>query len=741
MPSQVPAVLRSPLTPRAARRVVAVATSLVLAAAVAMVAGAPVAGEVVPGPLARPARALVGAGAWLWAHGGAVRALRPAVAIAAGLWIVWSWRSPKRRAGAGWLLAALGLAYVAQTFLLERRFALAVSLYLLGGAVWVARGARAPERPAAAWMEAGGILAALGALMVSGLWLLDVRPDLGYDELGFAMAARMQLGQYPPGRILVYAFSRFQAQAIPLALDALALEHLDHGILSLRLVSLAGVFLAVGLLAWTLRTRVESRLIPWTVALAVSCPLLLAYGRLAEYVAWSLPHAVLVFALLLRLRDRWDRAPAVALGVVLGLGIYLYQLSWLMPVFVGATVLLWGHLRRPAVVASRVALVAVPALLTALPAFVFLESGLGEVAGQTFDRAIWRDEPEPTGRQAMALVLAPGGVPREAVEPVADELASRGLTTTWGADRREPTLMVQGERGAVSTAADALESRGWTTLMSVRLERRSVVRNLQSVVAQLLWRPGIDRMRHTMVAVPMLSPLVAPLLLVGIVEALRRRDPVLRALVVWVVGGALLPAVASGVAPRRCVLMLPFAYALMALPLADVLACTAAGGGPWRRRAAGGAALAFVVAVMATHAHLYHRYWADWPDEPFGTLALAKAVEALPPDDTVVLPALTPRQGSDLALYLKVLYRQRPAHRLVPLAAARPEAEELRRVACRERLPIAWVLRPTPDGRATAATLASHGPHETELRPPYTVVRLLARDHAACDGEPGFSAP
>src|SRR5262245_294072 len=150
----------------------------------------------------------------------------------------------------------------------------------------------------------------------------------------------MQLGALPPGQILVYSLARFQGAPIPLALHAAALRLTDNGIVSLRLVSVVAATLALGTAAIAVRERLGAGGVLWMLGLAILCPLYLAYGRLAEYVALSLPHAALAFALLLRFEDRRDVASAAVLGVVLGLSIYLYQESWFVPPLVAATFLI-----------------------------------------------------------------------------------------------------------------------------------------------------------------------------------------------------------------------------------------------------------------------------------------------------------------------------------------------------------------------------------------------------------------
>jgi hypothetical protein len=208
----------------------------------------------------------------------------------------------------------------------------------------------------------------------------------------------------------------------------------------------------------------------------------------------------------------------------------------------------------------------------------------------------------------------------------------------------------------------------------------------------------------------------------------------MRALVVWTIGGAVLPSVVAGVFPRRMVLMLPFAYVLAALPVVEL------GRALWNRRSWGRVAavgLAFVlfVAVASTNATLYFRHW-DWAGarDDVSKLRLLRILETLPPEEIVILPKLFPSvTGEGVPDYWRVLYPDRPARRLVIAASEAADAVEMRRLSCAQATPFTWIVPSAPGPWATAvAAIAGGYRHTTEARGPFSVVRMLGRAEDAC---------
>ena len=258
-----------------------------------------------------------------WARGPVLTLL-----LGAGLGSLWSRRVP----GAGECLgAALLLAILAQSWLLDGAFALGLGVYGLAAACALARtGADAPEPRTPSpppWLEllvVPLLLLAFVAVCLDGLeWL----PRLHLDEWAYYRAALMESGVIPEGDVIsrfgetLYTFDRFRAQPIPLALHAFTLEWLGPGIWGLRLVSVASGVLALGA-GYVVTRRILGPLAALaTLALGAGAPLLIAYARPGHYIAPSVAHGALCLWLFVGWLGRPSRGRGFALGAALGAGL------------------------------------------------------------------------------------------------------------------------------------------------------------------------------------------------------------------------------------------------------------------------------------------------------------------------------------------------------------------------------------------------------------------------------------
>ncbi len=662
--------------------------------------------------------------------GDRLAAMRFAVVLVALSVLALRWRSAAYRP-AGWIAAALGLAAAAQSYLLDEQPGIGLLLYAIAAAaVVLAPRHPAPERALRPAVERPAAIVLLALFVFGCLYALDLRPDLGWDEFGFTMAARMQLGDIPPGRVLIYRLARFQGEPVPLALHALALRTLDAGIVSVRLVSLAAGTVALTIAGLAVRQRLGAAVMLWMLALAAFTPLHLAYSRFAEYVIVSVPHAALTFAVALRLHDRPSWATAALLGGLVGGSLYFYQASWFVPLFVAGTFVAWPRWwRAPRAPAMAVLSLAV-ALATVAPGFTLLRDELAAVGEQSFDRAVWLKRPLGSDDRAVVIVMPPDRAAEARLEEVAGALGSHEVDATIVPLQEHRVLVLEGPRERVRAARDELPT--WAQLRQMNLERWTAWDNIVDVLRRLFFQPSLDL---TLIDVPILNPVVAPLLVLGLAEAVRGwRAPIMRALVVWTVGGAVLPSMVAGVFPRRMVLMLPFAYVLAALPVVALIRALCAYRW-WGRIATVGLGAALFVAVVSTNAALYFRHW-DWAGAQGGAskLRLLQVLETLPPDEVVILPKLfLSVTGEGVADYWRVLYPDRPARPLVVAPSNAPEAAEMRRLSCAQTTPFTWIV-PTRSKQWAAAVAAVAGTyqHTTEARGPFVVVRMLGRAEGAC---------
>jgi hypothetical protein len=233
----------------------------------------------------------------------------------------------------------------------------------------------------------------------------------------------------------------------------------------------------------------------------------------------------------------------------------------------------------------------------------------------------------------------------------------------------------------------------------------------------------------------LLDPLLAPLMVLGVAMAWRRRDePAVRLMLIWVVGGALLPAVAGGPAPRRTTLMLPFLYALAALPLTALAAAALRRGGAVRGFAAV-LALAFFAAATASGSYLYFREWQHHAGRVGGggdLLHLVKVLKGRPGDEVILMPALFPGLDNYLDAGSATVPLPRPEVRRV---GTLPALAVLTR-SCEHPPPFTWMFRDVPGQRASTKLLETHFAVEEQVREGIRILRVTAARGDICEHLP-----
>jgi hypothetical protein len=721
------------------------AVGLVVATLYAARAGA--AGRTILGEFAIPIEAAIavgealyrGAGAWM----GVVRL--PALAVSV-FWLAWLFHQPVERRAGQLLVVALCLGWIAQSYLIDGRSIIGVALY--AGVVGSASLARRPRRsadPLSARLEMVALLGFLVLFTGVCLYRLEVHPNLYVDEMAYLRAARMFAGQIDVGTIIghgfytVYVYDQFVAQAIPLVLQAAAVTLLPSDVIATRLLSMVAVAVALLVAVLALRNPLGPRSTLWMLALCVCAPLVIVYSRAGHYISVSVLHGVLCFASLLWLLRRWDAASALVTGVVLGCSLYQYQLSWFVPVFAGAMFLASPELwRRPRVV-RVVAIVAIAGGATALPGLIWLDTGFDAVNAQTFDRAVWNvpgagDPESPHERWAGALAIVPDSMDEAGLKAFVARVESRGLTPTVGRTiQGETVVWIGGSRPVVEAVAKEVRRDAWLVLDFEGEISKNPFLRLHQMLAQLFYAPNWESSGRW-VRGPLVNPLLTPLLVVGVALAWRRRrEPAVRLLLIWTVGGALLPAVVGGPAPRRTSLILPFAYALMALPVVEI------GAGlrrtrPWGRAAAAALAAALFGAVACTNTYLYFREWDHQRGIPGGggmILDFVKVLKKQPVDEVVLMPAMY----RGLHKYLDAGEVSRKWPELVSRPLKSP-ARVVRTMSCEQPPPFTWMAWDTPEQRRALAPVEAHFRVESEVTSGIRVLRVRGARDDICRRRP-----
>ena len=654
------------------------------------------------------------------------------VAAATGLAIL-SLRNPAPDAPSR-LFAALALGLCAQVLGTSGSEGLALLLYAAAAALWGWR--RAPGAPPQEPRRATPALwlVALAVYSAFALHELDVHPGLHFDEIAYLQAGHMWRGALAPGPIDtplfdLYTYDRFRAQPLPLALHGLALTLLHPSLVALRLASVAIGAVGLWIAASTLRRSCGDAVATWTLVLVGASPLFLYYHRTGFYIAVSVLHGVLCFAALSRFARRADVGSAVGLGGLVGIGAGLYQISWFVPGILAAVLCLAGRdaLRRSG--RTAIAWGAVAALVAALPLLAF-PGALGTLIPQTLVKsAAFRPEaPSLSG----ALTLLPDSTDATTAETLRGiALAHAGSAALKQSRRGRSVLAVTGSPESVAMALSALEQRG-ARVLADSAERDRPFAGAARALRRMFFAPHVSFVNQV-VDVPIVNALLAPLLVLGVVEAWRRRREIgPRILLVWSLAAVLLPTAVTDALPRRLVLALPWLYALMALALC-ALGAALERTLPAARRRGLPISLALAVLCWGTGAHLYFAHWFDrfgpGVEGPEG-LAVVRAVKAAEAGAAVgLLPALM-RHRSFVARLDPGPFGD-PPRRLI--SAPNASADALRRATCEAGLPAHWI---GPDRRDVARAfdeLSSDFALRTAIANRLRTARLSRALPGACD--------
>lgn len=682
------------------------------------------------GPLAGFVEWVSGAGEQLAALGAVTQTIGLPL-IGATLLAVGLWFRRKRPKSATPILAALVFAALGQVYAFGPDPWVAAALYGLAIGVYASRRvdvdtpADPGSGPLAMGPTFGCVLLALAFFLLLGIHRLDVYPSFYFDEGAYLNAARMQIGSLEPGTVArygsgtVYGFERFRFQWIPLWIQATGLLAMQPALLSLRLVSLSAMFAALVVAATGLRKRIGSVPVAGMVAMAAASPLTLGYSRPGFYVSITILHGVLCLIALLRLEQRWDQRSALVLGLLLGTSMYLYQLSWFVPVLAGLVLALTPELWHRAKCARICVVVAATAGAVALPGWVAMPEGFRSVAAQTFDKAAWN----PTGGVPLGVVVAPVGIGEAGADEFAEAHRSANLTATRSSTGRRPVVVFFGAEPEVDRALTAARDAGWYSLGGEAT--RSALARVSGIAKRLFFVPGWES-GGRWIDGPLLNPWVAPLLILGLVEAVRRRRVfVFRLLGLWVLVGALLPASIGGGFPRRTVLILPVVFALASLPLVVWYRSSATHAS---RAMAAGLSILWLLGGAAFGTHHYFQHWDQrislGPSYP--VLAFDKALNALPSDERIFAPRILGRDWR----YLHP--SDSPRARRVTLVRYTEEGDTVRVRSCNGQTPFSWVFPDEPEIRARFSHLIEDFAVQEQTVGPYVLIRVQSLRPGGC---------
>jgi hypothetical protein len=371
---------------------------------------------------------------------------------------------------------------------------------------------------------------------------------------------------------------------------------------------------------------------------------------------------------------------------------------------------------------------------------LWLETGIEAVNAQTFDRAVWNpsgpDAPSPHETWTGVLAVAPDSVAAAEFDAFLASVEERGLTASAdGTTHGRRMVLVGGGRPQVeAVAAEIRADDGDWLLLDFDWVSKDPLGRLRRMLSQLFFESSWESSGRWVVG-PLLNPALASLLVVGLAVAWRRRsEPAIRLLLVWVVGGALLPAIFGGPAPRRTSLMLPFVYAVMALPLVE-LGTRLAQRSRWERVAGGALAVVLGAAVIASGSH---RYFSDWEHQgglPNGggeLLDYVKLLKTRPVDEKVLSPAMFRGLGS----YLDA----GDASRFWPERAVEPFRKQplrvVRELSCAQSPPFTWIARDIPEHRSALEFVSRHYATEADDQADLLVRRATAARSRLCGGAP-----
>jgi hypothetical protein len=685
----------------------------------------------------------------LAATAGAVR-----IPVLLGLLAVTAWLY--RRHGLGRsraLLLGLGMACLAQVFLLGRSpavgvlsYGLAIAILVLGGVHRSEPGAAAVPEPAPG-LELALILACLGLFLCNALYLLDVHPDIFLDEKAYAVAARMALGELEPGSILppplqgIYILERFQAQPIALGLHSAAVALFSPGVLPLRLASVLAGGAALLVAGSCLRRPLGWAPALCLVALGSVSAYFLDLSRLGFYLAFSVLQAALTFAVLISLMRRDSAWKLPALAALLASSIYLYQLSWFVPVMAGLSILLVPEIRRRVFALPRLLPAGLVAAVVLLPVLWLPKPGLEQIKNQTVKKTASFSlvESEPL---ALGLLLGPE-VDEESVLELHREFVDRGvparLARAYGGQR---VLLLLGPPEAMSEALRTIDTRGSSELLPEGYG--TAWRNGFRVLARLVYAPGWGTGLY-LVDGPLLSPVVTPFVFLGLFLAVARwrSSSALRLLAIWVLVGALLPPLVARVSPRRMLLLLPFVYGLAGVALVETVAVLPGRLRGWLKWAA--PVVLCLLALLAAHSISYTF------DVPFHRLPLSLTADdasplRVPPLGRPSLPRLgkllRSLAGREVFVVLAPDVNPQLLERIeeIPLSGESAQvhvvkatdARAVRRVACSATPPFAWVQPEAVEARTVLSALRRDHVVVSEKRGAYRVFLAQQRVPSGC---------
>lgn len=672
--------------------------------------------------------------------GSAISTFRLAVAVALGTWLLIGMRTAPRR---WWparfvVLASLGLAWVGQCYLMEGLIAGGVVLYFVAAAAYLRRSPLPPIRESARARRIGLALMLTGFVLYLGLgsYELDVHPGHDFDETAYLIAAEMQAGLREPRDVVergftvpIYTFAQFRSQLVPLSVQAAGLLALEPGLLALRLTSLLLMGMALMCAAIPIRKRLGVFAAAGMIGLWSFSPLVLSHSRMGFYIAASVFHGTACFAALLWFYDRWDIRSAVWLGGLLGASLYFYQLSWFVPVMAAlvcvATPELW---RRPRRIRSLL-VVAGSALFVALPGVVGMREGLTKVLSQTVSKRIQGISDGPGG--TLAYFVGPKHAGPDTASEFAERLGGDGLHGLHGRhelkvnhipQENRPVIQVTGPPRALKAAIDTAQQSDWIALSQVAFLGGPWTR-LSATFSMLFFKPYWQLMGRFIDA-PVLNPFIAPFIVLGLCEAFRRRRQfVFRVLFVWVLVGAVVPAVVGTPFPRRTVLMLPFVYSLAAMPLIEVVRSRAGG-----RMGALALVAAFSLAVATTGSHMYFQRWdqAVVADAVPGLLRFAKTIKGVPSTERILTPRTYGRGWWRHVTKFK--YGKRGGVTQVDAKTR----EDIREISCGLTPPFTWAVPRQQEVPDRYRVLSDDFRVDEEMHPTYTLFRITGRKPGAC---------
>jgi hypothetical protein len=647
-------------------------------------------------------------------------------------------RRPAVRNGAGFGACAIGLGWVAQSYLLDERFAMGLSFYVLAIAAywfWVPRrsGVEFPS-----WVLVGCAVVLVLATLAMCLHRLDVYPQLYFDEVAYLRTTQIQLGLIAPGEILthegraVYTFDQFQSQTVPFALQASFGAFAGADVMSLRWVSALAAALTLAIAIRALWTHLGARVALCMGAMCVAAPLFLLYSRVGLYISISVLHGSACVAVMLWLVDRWKPLPAVVLGMLLGGSLYFYQLSWFAPVLVAITVVLSPELRARENANKLATIALVSGMIVAAPGLIVFRAGIDDVNRQTFDRAVWTRIDD--ARLRAALLIPSEDEAATAIAEYRSEFHSQQLKVKLAESARgKRVVLVEGANAPAEVAIATARAAGWQVLDDPwRLD--SLVERIPAMLARWVFAPSAESAGRW-ISGPLLNPIVAPLVLFGLISVGRRwREWPMRFLWIWVVGGALLPAAIGGVVPRRAVLALPFIYAVAAFPV--VALATALPSARLAHRVTSGIGVLTLMALLTlTNAFVYFRTWderiADYPGSP-EILQFAQLLAEYPENETVLISQMFKTHQMQM-----VHGSVRPG-RVIEVPRAR-RSEGILDASCQQQIPFAWIIVDTPEEVEKFRVLDRDFLYRSEPKRGFRVLRVSTRKVRACRNERGVT--